>query len=151
VSNYWAALARGANFEDLKAKGFQIFYPVMDDYVFLEACDKNKYLLSKQEELRVKFLRDNTRKQLLLITQVEIDRMISVTQDDLVEGQDISVVEGYCAGLDGKIISRSGSTFQCDVFGYRKVFRVQLPINHIVKRDVAVSVDKPLDLGYEDE
>lgn len=136
-SKYWVALARGADFEDLKRRGFRVFYPVLDDYVFLEALDENKTLTSKSESLRVKFLRDGKGK-ILEVSGAELDRMRGCTEDNLVPGQDISVVEGFCNGLDGKILGRAGDDLKCEVYGFKRVFSQTLSVTQVVRRGQAV-------------
>lgn len=133
--NFWVAAARGADFKELKAKGFRVFYPAMDDYAFLEACDENKYLLKKQEELHIKFLRDGSGKGYQLVNKVELDKMQLSTQDNIQEGLEIKVVEGYCVGLEGKVLSREGDVLECELYGYRRVFNVTLTTIQVVKQD----------------
>lgn len=139
MKQYYVGLARGADFKDLKARGFTVFYPVLDDYVFLEVTDENKKLLTKQDELKVKFLRDQNSRTIQQVTEKELSAMVMTTQDILVEGQDISVVEGFGTGLEGKIFSRDGEALTCDLYGYKRVFRVVLTTIQVVKRGVEVA------------
>lgn len=134
MKTYWVGQSRGADFKDLKAKGFLVFYPALDDYVFLEDTEENKKLLTKQEELRVKFLRQHNSGKLQKVTEKDLQSMIVTTQDILLEGQDISVVEGYCQGLDGKVVSRDGDNLTCELQGYRRVYTVILTTIQVVKR-----------------
>lgn len=131
---YYVALARGADFRVLKARGFTVFYPLLDDYVFLEVSDDNKKLLNKQEELCVKFLRDKSGKGIQTVTGKELNRMTQTTQKSLVPGQDITVVDGSFIGMDGKITSLEGDNITCKVVGYRKTYQVILTAVQIVKR-----------------
>lgn len=142
---YWVAAARGADFKELKARGFRVFYPLLDDYVFLEACDDNKILLKKQEELKIKFLRDHSGKQILQVTNKELDKMQMSTQDKLEPGLLIEVVEGYCQGLKGKILTREGDLLSCEVYGYRRVFEVSLTTLQVsLKEADAVRTTPPI-------
>lgn len=136
---YWTAISRGADFKELSAKGFRVFYPVLDDYVFLEVSDKNKVLLTKQDELRVKFLKDSKGK-IMLVSEKDLGQMQATTQDPMVEGAEISVVDGYCSGLDGKVISREGSILECEVYGYKRVFSVALPAIQVVLRGIEPTI-----------
>lgn len=145
--SWWVAVARGADFKDLRAKGFRVFYPVLDDYVFLEECDENKKLLIKQEELKVKFLRDPITRVIQKVTDAELSAMTLSTQDSLVPGQDILVVEGYGSGLEGKILSREGESITCEVYGYKRIFSLELTMIQVVKRGVTPSTELPPDEG----
>lgn len=128
---YWVAAARGCDFGTLKSKGFTVFYPALDDYVFLESSEENKYLLSKQEELRIKFLRLSSGKGYVQVQEKEVQQMLSVTKDTLLPGSRIKVVDGYCSGLEGYIKTRDGEVLVCEVYGYKRVFEVSLPTSQV--------------------
>ena len=54
------------------------------------------------------------------------------TQDNIVPGLDIKVVEGYCEGLEGRVVSREGDTLSCELYGYRRVFQKELTTIQVV-------------------
>lgn len=128
---HWVASARGCDFKVLKDLGFTVFYPALDDYAFLEVSDENKYLFKKQEELRIRFLREGSGKGYLQVKDKDLEKMFCVTKDNLLPGSRIIVVEGHCVGLEGSIVSRDGESLDCTVLGYRRVFEVRLNTSQV--------------------
>ena len=105
----------------------------MDDYVFLAATKENKKKLNKQTELGVFFLKD--KRGLSTVTRAEIDRMTEVTTDQVVEGAEITVVEGYCTNMDGVVLEDNGSELLCLLSGWKRKYEVSLPRSSVVYRD----------------
>lgn len=135
MKHFWVASARGADFTRLKKLGFLIFYPAMDDYVFLEESDHNKKWLSRQEDLHVRFLRDRHGKSYQTVTEAELGKMGRTVENALVEGAEIEVVDGYCQYLDGVIRERVGQHVKCELRGFKKIFHVDLEVGQVVLRN----------------
>lgn len=130
VQKYWVGHARGVDFEDLQRKGFLTFQPMMDDYVFLLVNEENKQWLSRQEELRIKFLRQG--KDLTTVTESSLAGLFRSTTSKVQEGTEVTVVVGYCEGLSGVVMKRDGDQLVCDLVGYRRHFVVDIGLNQVV-------------------
>lgn len=140
---YWVAHSRGADFADLDKKGFLTFYPMMDDYVFLEVGEKNKKWLVKQEELRVRFVKRG--KDFAEVSSKSLLGLYSSTTDRVSPGMTVTVVKGYCESLTGIVRGREGDLVKVDLKGYKRVYSVELPLKQVV-----LSGEVSLD-GREDE
>lgn len=130
---YWVALARGADFKQLKELGFEVFYPVLDDYVMLEARDDNNKILSRQEELRVRFLKGAGNQKIMTVSEAEYLKLRESTKTGLEIGAQIVVVEGVYASMQGKILGIENDQYVCEVYGYKRVFEVTLTHTQIAK------------------
>jgi transcription antitermination factor NusG len=119
---FWLAHVRGPFYEKLRSLGFIVFYPAMDDYVFLEVADKNKPLLNRQTELCIHFLKK--REKLLTISQAEVDQIRAGTAEHVKESSRVEVVSGYCAGLDGRIVEVEDEQCKCELKGYNRSYTV---------------------------
>lgn len=100
---FWTAYARGANFEDLKRRGFTVFYPSVDDYVFLRAVSENRGLVERADELGLQyFLRVGG--ELAEVTWADIAGMAAQAVQSIGPGDLIEVVRGPAEGLRGRVI-----------------------------------------------
>lgn len=142
---YYVAHARGVDFVDLQRKGFLTFHPMMDDYVFLKVSEDNKQWLSKQEELRVKFLRQG--REYTTVTEASLEGLYRSTVSKVQEGSEVTVVVGYCEGLSGVVTKREGDQLVCDLVGYRRHFVVDVGLNQVVSKGIEVvsNLDEPVD------
>lgn len=131
MRNFWIAHVRGPNFEQLKKKGFLVLYPEIDDYVFLEVNPDNLQHLRKQLQLGVSFLR--SKKELVKVTEADIDKMKKVTTDRIEVGAAIEVIAGFAEALEGKILEVNEATVLCELQGYKRTYTVE-----VNKLDVAV-------------
>lgn len=147
---YWVALARGADFERLRKEGFTVFYPMIDDYVFLEACDDNKKLIDRTEELKVKFIKSKGGKSIQTVRESELKGLQGSVEDGLVPGIKVRVVEGYCQNLDGVIINRIGQELECEVSGYKRKFRATLTTMQVVKGGLETILPLTQDVPLEE-
>lgn len=131
---YWVAQARSPDFQDLTDRGFVTFYPMVDDYVFLEAKDENRALTRKETDLNVSFLREE--KKLITITEAELEPMRASTRDRIKVGTNILVVRGHCESLDG-VVKKFLPEGQVEVLldGLYHEYREVLYLTDIVRKD----------------
>jgi hypothetical protein len=128
TTEYYIAHARGCDFRRLREKGFLTFYPDFDDYVFLEASQKNTKLLRKQTEFGIFFLREK-KNGYAKTTESEIKKMTKKAgADALPPATPILVVEGYGANLDGVVLETdvTGRKVRCDLTGFNRHYNVWL-------------------------
>lgn len=135
MNKYYVCHVRGAEYAKLKSLGFLVLYPMIDDYVFLEAIPENKKFLNKQTELGISFLKQ--REALVLVNKSEIDRMKETSKDSIREGAEIRVIGGYCANLEGRVLQilESGN-YLCELQGFKQTYQAEID---------------PLDLVYKSE
>lgn len=119
---YWIAHVRGPFYDKLRNLGFKVFYPYMDDYVFLEIKDKNKPLLKKQMELCIYFLKK--KEKLLVVSEAEVERMTQGAKEKQEESEEVEVISGYCSGLMGKILEREEKHCRCLLQGFNRTYDV---------------------------
>jgi len=124
MKKYWVAHVRGAIFENLRKEGFRVFYPVMDDYVFLEVKESNEGLLRRQTELAIAFLKK--RGKYVTVMESEIDVIKGDVQVGPQVGAKVSVVKGYCANLEGEIVAIDGEWIDLCLQGYNRTYDVRV-------------------------
>lgn len=124
MKRFWVAHVRGAEFPRLVKLGFLVFYPEIDDYVFLEVKDENEKLLRKQNEFGVHFLRK--KKVLATVTEREIQQMKKETKDELLPETEVEVVSGYAANMKGKVVEVLEGKYRCLLNGWRRTYEVLL-------------------------
>jgi len=150
VKRYWIAHVRGADFTILRAKGFVVFYPTLDDYVFLEVTDDNWKFVSKQTELSIYFLKSEGKYQ--EVTEEELDLMRDSARGGMEEGARIKVVGGYCTNLDGSVLVAEDQRYFCKLNGFKATYEVWLDALDVVligeDDDTRLNTDKGL--SYED-
>jgi len=133
---YLIAHVRGADFPILRRHGFITFFPELDDYVFLEDRPENQSLTRKQLELGIHFLTKNG--EFLSVNEEELGKMRHSTTDRIDAGSEILVVEGYCAGLEGDVLSRTEEKLHCRLKGYNRTYDVSLDsLEVVLKKDGA--------------
>lgn len=133
MAEYWIAHARGPDFGRLRSLGFLVLYPALDDYVFLEATEKNKALTRKQSELCVHFLKKKN--ELITVDRQEIERMMSSSARGLEVGEEILVVEGVGSNLEGIVLGRNGSKLKVRLEGYRRQYEIEVDEMEAVRKD----------------
>lgn len=101
-----------------------MLFPSVDDYVFLKATKANEVLLTKQGELGVSFLREGTR--LKTVTALELAQIQGSTVDLIQVGTEVEVVGGYCANLEGRVVSVEGQQARCELKGYNRMYDVMV-------------------------
>lgn len=130
MKKYNVGHARGSDFKQLKSLGFVVFYPMMDDYVFLEVTPENKALVRRQSELGVLFLKE--RNKFVEVTEDELSVMKMETVGQIKVGVEIRVLGGYCENLEGVVEAMDGDTLQCCLKGFNRVYRVELAVTDVV-------------------
>jgi hypothetical protein len=127
---FYVAHARGPDFNQLRKLGFVHFYPILDDYVFLEVCDENKRYLTKQSELGIHFVKDHDDR--MTISAAELDEMTRTTRSTIQPDTSVSVIIGYCEGLEGIVKQIEGDQVMCTLQGYNREYHVTLNISDVV-------------------
>lgn len=143
TARFWIAHARGCDFAKLREKGFVTLYPSIDDYVFLEASDKNLRLLRKQTELGVYFLRKGG--EYVTVPQKEIDRMFEKTVDRIGKGAEILVVSGFGANLTGTVTEAEENRLRCELQGFNRTYDVWID-----RLDVVIKPEEEVELDGQD-
>jgi hypothetical protein len=133
-ARYWIAHTRGPDFNKLRDRGFITFFPTMDDYVFLEANEKNEKLLRKQSELCVSFLK--AKDDYPTISYIEMMRMFTKTLAPIAPKTKILAVMGVASGLDGEVLEvrEEGQKFLCKMQGFNRVYELLLDRLEIVEK-----------------
>lgn len=122
---YWSAHARGCNFEQLRKLGFKTFYPLLDDYVFLEVAQQNEKFLRKQTELGISFLKKKGRP--VEISQKEMDRMSFGGMVAVKVGDEVMIISGYGSNLEGTVVEedlQNTNKLKVRCLGYKRVYEV---------------------------
>ena len=135
MRKYYVAQTGAPDFEELTRKGFITFYPTVDDYVFLEVTDKNESLTRQEATFDIEFLRAGDK--LVTVTDVELEPMRRSTVDQLMVGTQITVVRGYCEGLDGVVTEIDGQQCKVMLDGLYHEYAVEVAMTDIVKREEA--------------
>lgn len=129
---YWAAHCRGCDYDHLRSLGFLVLHPHIDDYVFLEVCEKNTKFLRQENKLNILFVRfeDNV----MEIDESEMSFMRRETVDSITDGSDILVVKGIYANLEGVIIEDQGDIYKCEIYGYKRKYYPNIKSNYVVRK-----------------
>lgn len=132
---YWLAHVRGADYKRLREKGFEVLYPVVDDYVFLEVLPENEKFLKKQSELMIHFLR--AKGGYKTISRKELEAMKGSKKLSVEPGQKIKAVAGIGQGLEGVVISKNGTRLNVELKGYERVFPLEVDEQEVVAIEIA--------------
>ena len=127
---YMIAHLRGGDPIKLEKLGFTVFYPNLDDYVFLKDVPEHKKFLRKQSELGISFLKKAGKHQ--MVPASHLKGLESVTKDPLIPGSKIHVVEGYCSNMEGDLLERNGKDIKCKLYGYNSTYEVWLTTTQVV-------------------
>ena len=130
MKRFWVAHVRGADFQTLRKKGFTTLDPALDDYVFLEETESNRHLLRKQSQLRVSFMKKSNR--LVTVSERELQAMQKATTERGGPGAAIEVVEGFAAGLEGKVLEEKDGKIRVELQGWRRKYEAWLDPHAVV-------------------
>lgn len=136
---YLIAHVRGADFHHLRTLGFRVFFPAMDDYVFLEDTPLNQKYLGQQAQLGLYFLRKNSTH--LRVNQRELDRMAHQTTAKIQPMTVVKVVTGYAENLEGTVISINPETSKAFVRlkGWNREYELELEMIDLVEQKDGLS------------
>jgi hypothetical protein len=132
TDQYWIAHARGCDFGKLRDKGFLVLAPTMDDYVFLEATEPNKKFLRKQTELGIAFLRGKNGPT--TASKTEIDRMATKAKASLEGVEEVLVIGGIAANLEGRILEQKGEKLRLELKGYNRNYTLDVDRMDVVSK-----------------
>jgi len=134
MKEYWVAHVRGPYFERLRRLGFVVLYPAVDDYVFLEATDENRKIVSQQQDLGVFFLRAGRRMK--IVSEEELDGIKQKTTERLEVGASVIVVAGYCEALEGEITDQNEKQVKCVLEGWNRQYEVWIDRLEVAPKDL---------------
>lgn len=130
---FFVAHARGCDFERLKRIGFVVFYPVLDDYVFLEDAPSNQKWLTKQAELGVSYLKKGN--EYVRVTEEELVPLGLGTTERIKLGSEIRVLVGYCEGMEGMIEGIEGDKLKVRLKGWKRDYVAEVSITEVVLKE----------------
>jgi len=124
--NYYVAHTRGPDFDKLKDRGFLTLYPGVDDYVFLPDKEKYKFLLAKERELGLLFLRDRN-EHLEKITEKELKGFLEKAQGSIEIGTQVEILVGLGRGLRGEVIGNTeDGKLKVKAKGFRETYDLEV-------------------------
>jgi len=119
-----------------------VLYPTLDDYVFLKAVPENKKYLSRQTDLGIYFLKSK-KGELETVLREEIKRMQEGTTEQIEDGVQVLIVEGYCSNMEGVVLESNEDELFCRLKGWQRTYDVWIPRSEAVyKEDDEKSTDE---------